>query len=1151
MKERTLLYTKLAIAFFLICWVGIVYDYVTESNVRIKFTQYEHYGAEYHRSVLRLVDALQQKRSLEVLSRVAGKSYKTELDNNRDNILNYMFLLRGVHEKSGRLLQAEERWDAIRDNLIEVTRITEKDSTEKVIYDLSHVIQKLIELVQHTADTSNLILDPKLSTYYLMDLNVKVIPHLSEHLSRMLIKSMLLITESKGEITEQEKLELFILQGSVNRLSEQFLYNYSVLEGIAEGEGQYKRFDDRKSVINLIQPRFLSSYYQIIADSNQEFAVSNVFRQGIDLNKHYIRVYNINSDELMAELNARVDYLMLRRDILMVFAIAVFAAIIFFYCVFKANLARRAEIESQIIRAKETLEVEVQERTSELRQQKSLFESIIDHIPLAIFAKDVKDNYSWLFVNKRGGDLFCVDTESIVGFRDYDIFVKEQADLIHKIEEKAVRNNEIVEVDDEVITTLKGNFRAHIVNVPIYDANGSPDIVLGILEDITEKRKAGEKMRMLEASVEHSEDTVIITDTQMDGGGPYIIYVNPTIKAISGYSQEELIGKPLSILYGAQNSEDRRINILRNNLREGRSYHGEIANYTKEGSEYWVFINIFPVPNEQGQIINYAAIQRDITRERAMRDELIRSKRMAEQANETKTDFLANMSHELRTPLNSILGMTRMLKEGEISDNQRELVNTVFQSSVSLLEIVNDILDLSKIEAGEVQLEQIGFDISYVLKSTGQLMSQLAKEKKLEFIENHNLGDMPYVVGDPTRITRILNNLVGNAIKYTLNGQVRVESSYEAIGEKKIRWRCEVIDTGIGIPANKLEHIFDKFTQADISTTRKFGGTGLGLTITKELIELMDGVIEVESKVGKGSIFRILIPFETTDTLVGKRDKRNLDAMRAGEAPVSKARILVAEDHPMNKLLAEKLLEKLGIDNFDIVENGVDAIEMLGREHYDVILMDCHMPEKNGYDATIDIRKKEKETGEHVPIVAMTANAMVGDRDKCIRVGMDDYISKPIDIDELKDVLSQWIIFDDKKEEEVESEDVVEIEEDDDKEFTIDLTMLETFTGGDAAIRKEFIDLYLAQSEENIVSLRDNCVDGYNEEWSETAHQLKGGSANIGATKLVEYAAAAQEMIEGTHAEREELFSKIEMRFNLVKTYLLKVIEEGLPEDKA
>ncbi len=570
------------------------------------------------------------------------------------------------------------------------------------------------------------------------------------------------------------------------------------------------------------------------------------------------------------------------------------------------------------------------------------------------------------------------------------------------------------------------------------------------------------------------------------------------------------------------------------------------------------FFHIVPIP-DHGYINIYSV---DITTLKDIERALGVSKKEAERASEAKSDFLANMSHELRTPLNSILGMTRMFVEDEdISEDNRSMATTVHKSATNLLEIVNDILDISKIESGNMVLENIGFDLKNMVASVMESMAPIASAKGVSLNYQYEQGEVPYCLGDPLRVGRILTNLISNAVKYTNTGNVDVvfdstEQSPETVeiktfeidagnvevqveskvlNEGKVEILCTVKDTGVGIAEDQLSHIFEKFTQADVSTTRKYGGTGLGLAITKELVEMMDGTIGVESEVGKGSTFWFKIPFDITDQ-VEERTRTNRLVKKSTQdsktrLPFDKVRILIAEDHLLNQDFISRLLRRMGLKHIDIVGDGSLAVNAFEDKDYDLILMDCHMPEKNGYKATADIRKSKKKTGKDIPIVALTADAMRGTREKCLKAGMNEYVSKPIDSDELKDVLEQWIIF--PEEESLQSK----IKGSKNSDAPVDISLLESYADTPDDV-KNFISVFLKQSEESIKIIAEHCVEGDSKAWVDAAHKLKGGSGMVGAKKLQELCEKAQEMADVPAGERGIILKKIWKEYGVVKDYL-------------
>ncbi|KAE9630047.1 ATP-binding protein [Parasedimentitalea maritima] len=512
-------------------------------------------------------------------------------------------------------------------------------------------------------------------------------------------------------------------------------------------------------------------------------------------------------------------------------------------------------------------------------------------------------------------------------------------------------------------------------NVELYDGQ------IALEQAHTELQTKQAELHRLSLVAKHASDSIILTDAEAR-----IVWVNEAFTRVTGYSAEEAIGASTGSLLNGPKTDPAVIGDINDHLSMGQRFHTEILNYTKSGTEIWIDTNLVPILNEEGQVELIIGIERDITGAKNRERELAEAKLAAEHADRAKSEFLANMSHEIRTPMNGIIGMAGLLSEADLPDNERQFVDTIQDSSVALLKIINDILDLSRLEAGKLEISPTDFKLRHCVEGAIDLLRPKARDKEISLSVNYAAGLPELMHGDDGRLRQILVNLVGNAVKFTSQGGVTVNVG--CAKNDPYRLLVEIEDTGIGISAEQAKHIFDRFSQADTATTRAFGGTGLGLTISSVLAERMGGEITLRSELGKGCCFSLSVQLAPAQGPLVKEVPR----VDVPAAILADSLVLLAEDNKVNRLLINKYL---GDQPLELIEatNGREAVTLCQTRVPDIVLMDMSMPELDGISATREIRALDIV---QPTIVALTANAFESDRDACLAAGMDCFLSKPI-----------------------------------------------------------------------------------------------------------------------------------------------------------
>lgn len=775
----------------------------------------------------------------------------------------------------------------------------------------------------------------------------------------------------------------------------------------------------------------------------------------------------------------------------------------------------------------------------ELKESNNRFFKIFDKNPV-IMAISNMTTKKIEYVNETFLEVFGYTKEEVIGKTSVELKLISAEDREKTID--LLKKQGYIRSMEGMMSKKNGEKFWVLTSIEIIDINGNP-FLLSSQNNIDERKKMEEEISRLaefQNVILDGTDYSIISTSEPDG---IITTFNKGAEKMLGYKAEEMVGKTPAIIHDEievtarakvlsqeLNTEiEPGVDVFHIKSRLGNSADTNEWTYiSKDGTRIPVELSITTLRSSKNQIVGYLGIAKDIRESKKVKEAIINAREKAEQAVVAKNSFLANMSHEIRTPMNAIIGFTDLLAQSELDENQKECVDSVKLAGINLLAIINDILDFSKIESGKITIENVKFNLKETLKNIYNLLSVKAKEKQIEydFFLDATLPDI--VMGDSIRLNQILINLIGNAIKFTEQGSITV--SVKKIEENATSFKIKFIvkDTGIGIEKDKIDAVFDRFSQANSETTRKFGGTGLGLSIAKNLVELQGGKMNLKSELGKGSEFSFELIYKKVDgNVIDKEDKRII----VSHQHKGQVKILLCEDNQLNQSLAKKVFKKFGFD-FEIADNGKVGLEKLKTGKYDIILMDLQMPEMDGYQATTIIRNELKL---NIPIVAMTAHSLVGEKEKCIEIGMNDYIGKPFTQDDLYYKiclnLSQSAVN-------LESQTIVETEKEIDTSNSINLLFLKEFSEGNKDFEKEIIELFLNQVPNDIQTLNEKFKIDDRYAIKTIAHKLKSSMSIVGLSLVEQHL---------TFIEKNSLNK--EMHESLKEKYvcITKILEKNYP----
>ena len=742
-----------------------------------------------------------------------------------------------------------------------------------------------------------------------------------------------------------------------------------------------------------------------------------------------------------------------------------------------------------------------------LQEQRVFFEEILNKTPADIIVADTQ--YRYMFANPsavpdphlrqwmigRTNEEFCA----------YARRPERIARARRQVFDKVLRLRRMIQWEEES-TDAQGAMQYYLRSVyPVLDDQGDVQWVIIYALRITERKEFEGQIRRSEKRYRDlfNYSQALICTHDMTGR---LLAINPEICRVLGYTEEEMLGRKIQEFIPVDHQQrfgEEYIDAIRKN---DNAVSGVFCVLNKEGEKIYLLYKNYRVeePGLEPYVIGFS---QDITDRIKMEKELRLANHTTDEGAKAKESFLAHMSHEIRTPMSGILGIASLLHKTQLDNQQRNYLQLIQESANNLLVIVNDILDLEKIVAGKLQLEKIAFKIVDKIAITIQSFIYKAEEKELGLIfQNFIPADM-VVIGDPYRLSQVLNNILSNALKFTEAGHITIATG---IVERTADWaliEVTISDTGIGISEDRIFNVFEPFEQADAAISRKYGGTGLGLTICKNMIEMQNGELLVQSEEGKGSAFTVRIPYHLSSEAMQENEvNQEIDYKSLGPK-----KVLVAEDVELNQYLARHILESW---DFEVViaGNGREAVEHVMQGSFDCVLMDVQMPEMDGIEATQHIRKLADPVKAAIPIIALTANALKGDSEKYLAAGMTDYLAKPFDEERLFRVISRNLVRRAVPAGIPSPEPVIQIQaslpENNHSDMLsanvklYDLSMVESVSGGDGGFIRKMVALFIETVPQNLQDLSSATVSGNWEQVGKTAHKLKSTVDSMGIKSI-------------------------------------------------